>query len=83
MKRYILFGLSLLMAFPVCVSAQDDDMEEEEIITTRVVKKKQKKYDTRVVRGQVKSGVTGQPVSGAIVTADGVDGYSVLTEAMS
>ena len=80
MKRYILFGLSLLMAFPVCVSAQDDDMEEEEVITSRVVKKKQKKYDTRVVRGQVKSAVTGQPVGGALVFADGVDGYSVLTE---
>ena len=68
------------MAFPVCVSAQDDDMEEEEVITSRVVKKKQKKYDTRVVRGQVKSAVTGQPVGGALVFADGVDGYSVLTE---
>ena len=80
MKRYILFGLTLLMAFPVCVSAQDEDTEEEEVITSRVVKKKQKKYDTRVVRGQVKSAVTGQPVSGALVFADGVDGYSVLTE---
>ena len=80
MKRYILFGLTLLMAFPVCVSAQDDDVEEAEIVTTRVVKKKQKKYDTRVVRGQVKSAVTGQPIGGAIVKADGVDGYSVLTE---
>ena len=68
------------MAFPVCVSAQDDDVEEAEIVTTRVVKKKQKKYDTRVVRGQVKSAVTGQPIGGAIVKADGVDGYSVLTE---
>ena len=68
------------MAFPVCVSAQDDDVEEEEIITSRVVKKTQKKYDTRVVRGQVKSAVTGQPVSGALVFADGVEGYSVLTE---
>jgi type II secretory pathway pseudopilin PulG len=81
MKKYILFGLTLLMAFPVCVSAQDDDeMEEEEVITSRVIKKKQKKYDTRVVRGQVKSAITGQPVSGALVFADGIDGYSVLTE---
>ena len=55
-------------------------MEEEEVITSRVVKKKQKKYDTRVVRGQVKSAVTGQPVGGALVFADGVEGYSVLTE---
>ena len=80
MKRYILFGLTLLMAFPVCVSAQDDDVDDEEFVSARVVKKNQKKYDTRVVSGQVKSAVTGQPVGGAIVTADGIDGYSVLTE---
>ena len=80
MKRYILFGLTLLMAFPVCVSAQDDDVDDEEFVSARVVKKKQKKYDTRVVRGQVKSAITGQPVGGALVFADGVDGYSVLTE---
>ncbi len=80
MKRYILFGLTLLMAFPVCVSAQDDDQEDEEFVSARVVKKNQKKYDTRTVRGQVKSAITGQPVGGAIVTADGIDGYSVLTE---
>lgn len=79
MKRYILFGLSLLLAFPVCVSAQDDD-QDDEFVSNRVVKKKQKKYDTRLIRGQVKSAVTGQPVSGALVFADGVDGYSVLTE---
>ena len=80
MKRYILFGLSLLLAFPVCVSAQDDDEQDDEFVSARVVKKKQKKYDTRVVRGQVKSAITGQPVGGALVFADGVDGYSVLTE---
>ena len=43
MKKYILFGLTLLMAFPVCVSAQDDT-EEEEQPKVRVVKKKQKHY---------------------------------------
>ena len=41
MKKYILFGLTLLMAFPVCVSAQDDT-EEEEQPKVRVIKKKQK-----------------------------------------
>ena len=32
MKRYILFGISLLMAFPLSVFAQDEyDDEEEEV----------------------------------------------------
>ena len=80
MKRYILFGLTLLMAFPVCVMAQDDDTEEEVETTARVIKKKQKDYPTRVVRGTVVSATTGLPVAGSIVTADEIDGYSVLTE---
>ena len=79
MKRYILFGLSLLMAFPVCVSAQDDTEEEVETVV-RVVKKKQKQSETRTISGRVLSATTHQPISGAIVTADNIDGYSVLTE---
>ena len=67
------------MAFPVCVSAQDDDMDDEEVVV-RTVKKKQKQYDTRVVRGEVVSATTGLPIAGALVSADGIDGYSVLTE---
>ena len=79
MKRYIVFGLSLLMAFPVCVSAQEDT---EEVVETavRVVKKKQKQYETRTIAGRVLNATTHQPISGAIVSADGIDGYSVLTE---
>ena len=69
------------MAFPVCVSAQDDDTEEEEVeAVVRVIKKKQKQYDTRAVSGRVLNATTGQPIPGAIVKADGIDGYSVLTE---
>lgn len=49
MKRYILFGLTLLMAFPVCVMAQDDDTEDEAEAAVRVVKKQQKQYPTRVI----------------------------------
>ena len=34
MKKYIIFGLTLLMAFPLSVVAQDDDTEEEDLIET-------------------------------------------------
>ena len=63
MKRYILFGLTLLMAFPVCVSAQDDDTEEDEVeAIVRAIKKKQKQYETRIVSGCVLNATTGQPL---------------------
>ena len=80
MKRYILFGLTLLMALTVTVMAQDDDTEEEVETSARVIKKKQKQYDTRVVKGRVINATTGQPIAGAIVGADEMEGYSVLTE---
>ncbi|MBQ8712428.1 MAG: SusC/RagA family TonB-linked outer membrane protein [Prevotella sp.] len=66
------------MAFPVCVSAQEDTDDEDEVVV-RTIKKKQKQYDTRTIRGCVKDAM-GQPVAGAIISADNVEGYSVLTE---
>ena len=80
MKRYILFGLTLLMAFPVSVVAQDDDTEEEAETTVRAIVKKQKDYPTRTIRGVVTDAATKQPIAGAIVRADGIEGYSVLTD---
>lgn len=81
MKRYILFGLSLLMAFPLTVSAQDDDSEEEGSQTAiRGFAVKQKNYETRVVKGVVRDATTQQPLAGAMVRAGQIEGYSVLTE---
>ena len=81
MKRYILFGLSLLLVFPLTAIAQDD-MDDEEEVQTVVRKKaqKQKQYETRTVKGLVVDATTQKPVSGAIVRAAEIDGYSVLTE---
>ena len=81
MKRYILFGFSLLMAFPLSVVAQEDDTDEEVV---EVVQRKRvvmtKQYETRTIKGYVFDAATQQPISGAIVRAAEIDGYSVLTE---
>ena len=82
MKRYILFGFSLLMAFPLGVFAQDDETEDEEFDflkpkRTAIVKKL---YETRAIKGVVVDGATKKPLAGAIVRAADIDGYSVLTE---
>ena len=66
MKRYILFGISLLMAFPLSVFAQDeyDDEEEEEVEEVQVkrVITAKKQYETRTVKGFVFDAATGQPI---------------------
>ncbi len=82
MKRYILFGLTMLMAFPLGVMAQDDsdDDNEEEAVVKKTFTIKQKNYETRTVSGRVVDATTQKPVSGAIVRAAEIDGYSVLTE---
>ena len=81
MKRYILFGFSLLVAFPLSVFAQDEDTDDEDM---EFAKPKRtitiKKYETRTVKGQVLDATTKKPVAGAIVRAAEFDGYSVLTE---
>ena len=82
MKRYILFGFSLLMAFPLSVVAQDDDTDEEEVEVTQIKRKitVKKQYETRTVKGRVVDAATNMPISGAIVRSAEIDGYSVLTD---
>ena len=81
MKRYILFGLSFLLAFPLTAVAQDDlDDEEEAEVVARKAAPKQKTYETRIVKGRVVDAVTQQPIAGAIVRAAEITGFSVLTE---
>jgi TonB-linked SusC/RagA family outer membrane protein len=79
MKKYILFGIAMLMACPQGVFAQDDEPEEEEEAVVRKVVAK-KTYETRTIKGRVIDAVTGLPVSGVIVRAADISGYSVLTE---
>lgn len=80
MRRHILTGLALLMAFPLYVSAQDEQDDEQAKAPRKVTKAQAKKYETRTVKGQVVNAATGAPVSGAIVKASGVQGFSALTD---
>ena len=73
------FGIAFA-AMPLSAWAQDDADGEEEAAPKRTIVKKQKNYDTRTVSGKVVDAATRQGISGAIVKADGVDGYSVLTD---
>ena len=82
MKKYIILGLTLLMAFPFSAVAQDEESEEMDQLETlaRKLQPKQKQYPTRVIRGRIINATTGNPVAGAIISADNIDGYSTLTE---
>lgn len=80
MRRHILTGLALLMAFPLYVSAQDEQDDEQAKAPRKVANTQSKKYKTRTVKGQVVDAATGTPISGAIVKASGVQGFSALTD---
>ena len=83
MKRFIIFGLTMLMAFPLSIAAQNEDATEGEDALSTLARKlnpKQKQYPTRVIVGRVVNAVTGQPVSGTIISADDIEGYSTISQ---
>ncbi|MCF0243880.1 MAG: SusC/RagA family TonB-linked outer membrane protein [Bacteroidaceae bacterium] len=79
MKRHILFGLTLLMACPTIVCAQDNQ-DAEQVVKAVKREVNKPKYETRVIKGKVVYAATGEPISGALVAANGIDGYSALTD---
>ncbi len=75
MNRYILFGISSLMAFSLNASAQVEATGGEVKANTRTTSK----YSTRTVKGAVLDAATGNPIAGALVSAAEMQGYSALT----
>ena len=81
MKKYIILGLTLLMAFPFSAVAQDEESGQDQLETlARKLMTKQKQYPTRVIRGRIVNATTGNPIAGTIISADNIEGYSTLTE---
>lgn len=77
-NRYIILGITSLMACSLNVSAQDVTAEEVVKTASRLASSK-RQYETRVVTGRVLEAATGTPVSGAMVSVAEMDGYSALT----
>ena len=75
MNRYILFGITSLMAFSLSVSAQEEVTGGAMNAQTRTANK----YPTRVVKGAVLDVATGNPLAGVLVSAAEIPGYSTLT----
>ena len=78
MKKYMIYGLALMMAGALPAAAQDA-ADGAKAASERPAKPV-KKYATRKVCGKVLNGATGKPMSGAIVSVPEVDGYSALTK---
>ena len=82
MKNYKNIVIALIaFAVPCTGFAQDDDFDEEvQQVTAKKPVVEKKNYETRTVSGKVVDAVTGNPISGAVVKAEGIGGYSVLTD---
>ena len=78
MKNYIIYSLSacLLMSAPVLAQDASDGQQS----TNNTGQKTEKQLPTRVVEGVVFNGTTHQPMSGVLVSAAALDGYSTFTE---
>lgn len=68
-----------MLTFSTVGYAQDDTTEELETTVRKTVTTK-KTYPTRAISGRVLSATNKTPISGALVSAVGIQGYSVLTE---
>jgi len=84
MKKLNIFCLSMLLAAPVYVSAQDADVDEEAnddevVLVTRVAKTK-KVEPTRTIEGRVISSSDGTPLAGVLIQSIAGQGYSALSE---
>ena len=77
-KLLIAMGM-MMLAFPIQSSAQYEEETEGKENTIRAIVQKKKQYETRTIRGRVLDATTHNPISGSIVSADGVEGYSALT----
>lgn len=77
MKKYFIYGMSLLMLCGQSAVAQDS-------LTAAVGAKKtvkaEKKIPVRTLKGRVLSAASGLPVTGALIRVSEIDGYSTLTE---
>lgn len=71
------FGAGMLLC-ATTASAQEAESTTQPTEKKQAVK--QDKYATRLITGKITDGATGLPVPGAIVSAGGAEGYSVLTE---
>ncbi len=78
MKNYIIYSLSacLLMSAPALAQDASNGQQSADI----AVLKAGKQVPTRVVKGVVFNGATHQPMSGVLVSAAALDGYSTFTE---
>ncbi len=78
MKNYIIYSLSacLLMSTPALAQDASNGQQSADI----AVLKAGKQVPTRVVKGVVFNGATRQPMSGVLVSAAALDGYSTFTE---
>ena len=83
MKRYITLLASCLVCCALCAAPihhpQDEDTLQN-VQRGRAAQNTHKQYPTRVVRGRVLIATTRTPLSGALVRASEVEGYSVLTD---